>query len=126
MKIMSGHEIDVAALMESVYAVIREMAGQFQDIAGIGVTSFGESFVMTDDTGKPLHPAMLYTDPRGAKECAELTRKLGEERIIRITGVKPNEMYSLSKILWIQRNRPEIHAAAKHIYLIEDYAASIP
>ena len=119
---MSGHEIDVAALMESVYAVIREMAGQFRDIAGIGVTSFGESFVMTDDTGKPLHPAMLYTDPRGAKECAELTRKLGEERIIRITGVKPNEMYSLSKILWIQRNRPEIHAAAKHIYLIEDYA----
>ena len=119
---MSGHEIDAAALMDSVYAVIREMAEQFKDIAGIGVTSFGETFVMTDGADKPLHPAMLYTDPRGAEECAELTGKLGEERIIRITGVKPNEMYSIPKIMWIKRHRPEIYAAARHIYLIEDYA----
>lgn len=119
---MSGHEIDAAAVMDSVYAVIREMADQYKDISGIGVTSFGETFVMTDGTGKPLHPAMLYTDPRGGEECAELTRKVGEERITRITGLRPNEMYSLPKILWIKRHRPEIYAAAKHIYLIEDYA----
>ena len=61
---ISGHEIDMAAVMDSVYAVIREMAEQHGDIAGIGVTSFGETFVMTDGAGMPLHPAMLYTDPR--------------------------------------------------------------
>jgi len=119
---MSGHEIDAAAVTDSVYAVIREMAEQYKDIAGIGVTSFGESFVMTDGAGQPLHPAMLYTDPRGAEECAELSRKLGEERITRISGVKPSGMYSIPKIMWIKRHRPEIYAAARHIYLIEDYA----
>ena len=119
---MSGHEIDAAALMDSVYAVIREMAEQYKDIAGIGVTSFGETFVMTDNADHPLHPAMLYTDPRGAEECAELSRKLGEERITRITGVKPSEMYSIPKIMWIKRHRPEDYAAAKHIFLIEDFA----
>ena len=119
---MSGHEIDVNAMMEGVYAVIRETAQRYKDLAGIGVTSFGESFVMTDRTGQPLHPAMLYTDPRGAEECAELMQRTGEEHITQITGVKPNEMYSVSKVMWIKRHQPEIYAAAEHIFLMEDYA----
>ena len=48
---VSGHEIDVSTMMESVYAVIEEMAAQYPDIAGIGVTSFGETFVMTNGAG---------------------------------------------------------------------------
>ena len=66
---MSGHEIDAAAVMDSVYAVIREMADQYKDISGIGVTSFGETFVMTDDRGEPLLPTgrrrMRRTYPEG-------------------------------------------------------------
>ena len=118
---VSGHEIDISSMMESVYAVIKEMAGQYPDIAGIGVTSFGETFVMTDEEGNPLHTAMLYTDPRGAEECAELIEKLGAKRIARITGLAPHEMYSISKIMWIRNHRPDVYAAAKRIHLIEDY-----
>lgn len=118
---VSGHEIDISNMMESVYAVIKEMAGQYPDIAGIGVTSFGETFVMTNDAGEPLHDAMLYTDPRGAAECRELTEKLGAGPIAQITGLAPHEMYSISKIMWIKRHHPEIYSAAKHIHLIEDY-----
>ncbi len=36
-----GHEMDVSAVMDGVYTAIREMAEQYPDIAGIGVTSFG-------------------------------------------------------------------------------------
>ena len=118
---VSGHEIDVSTMMESVYAVIEEMAAQYPDIAGIGVTSFGETFVMTNGAGEPLHNAMLYTDPRGAEECAELTEKLGADRIAQITGLAPHEMYSISKMMWIKRHHPEIYAAARRIHLIEDF-----
>ena len=118
---VSGHEIDISTMMESVYAVIEEMAVQDPDIAGIGVTSFGETFVMTDETGEPLHNAMLYTDHRGAEECAELSEKLGKAHIAHVTGLAPHEMYSIAKMMWIKRHRPEIYAAAKRIHLIEDY-----
>ncbi|MCR5775377.1 MAG: carbohydrate kinase, partial [Lachnospiraceae bacterium] len=107
---VGGHEIDSTALLESVYAVIREIAGEHSDIAGIGITSFGETFVMTDEEGKPLAPAMLYTDPRGAGECAELKEMLGEKHIAEITGVTPHEMYGLPKIIWQKRNNPEIYS----------------
>ena len=118
---VSGHEIDISAMMESVYTVIREMAEQYPDIAGIGVTSFGETFVMTNDAGEPLHNAMLYTDPRGAEECAELVEKLGADHIAEVTGLAPHEMYSIAKMMWIRKNRPEVYAAARRIHLIEDF-----
>ena len=118
---VSGHEIDVTALMEGVYAVIGEMAGKYPDIGGIGVTSFGETFVMTDEKGTPLAPAMLYTDPRGREECAELVEKKGLEKIARITGVTAHEMYGLPKILWRKKHDPEVYGKTKHIFQMEDY-----
>ncbi|MBO4887143.1 MAG: carbohydrate kinase [Firmicutes bacterium] len=118
---VSGHEIDISTMMESVYAVIEEMASQYPDIAGIGVTSFGETFVMTDSEGHPLHNAMLYTDPRGAEECEELIEKLGADHIANITGLRPHEMYSISKLMWIKKHRPEVYMAAKRVHLIEDF-----
>lgn len=117
----SEHEVDAAAIMEGVRSVIKEMAEKYPDIAGIGVTSFGETFVLTDEKGTPLHPAMLYTDPRGAEECRELTKNLDGRTIASITGVKPHEMYSIPKLMWMKRHKPDIYAQAKHAFLMEDF-----
>lgn len=118
---VGSHEIDIAAVLESVYAVIREMADSFLDIAGLGVTSFGETFVLTDAEGNPLYPAMLYTDPRGAEECRELTDCLGADQIACITGLRSHEMYSICKLMWIKKHCPEIYEAAGHVFLMEDF-----
>ena len=116
-----AHEIDATVLMDAVYAVIGEMAHKFEKISGIGVTSFGETFVMTDEKGNVLAPAMLYTDPRGAEECAVLSERLGNNRIARITGITPHEMYGLPKMMWQKRHNPEIFAKARHIMQMEDF-----
>lgn len=115
------HEVDAAAILESVFTVIRKTALQYPDLSGIGVTSFGETFVLADGKGKPLHPAMLYTDPRGKEECADLVQKMGGKTIASITGLKPHEMYSISKIMWMKKHRPELYARTEHIFLIEDF-----
>lgn len=118
---VGGHEIDPTALLDGVYTVISEMAAKYPDIAGIGVTSFGETFVCTDEEGNPLAPAMLYTDPRGAKECKELVDKFGAKHIAQITGVPAHEMYGLPKMMWVKNNKPEIFAKTKHILQMEDF-----
>lgn len=118
---ISEHETDAGSIMEGVKAVLKDMAGKYPDIAAIGVTSFGETFVLTDKEGRPLHNAMLYTDPRGREECRELSEKLGERYIASITGAKPHETYSLPKLMWIKRHMPEIYHKAKHALLIEDF-----
>lgn len=118
---VGGHEIDTLAILDGVYAVIAEMAAKYPDIAGIGVTSFGETFVCTDADGKPLAPAMLYTDPRGNEECRWLIEKLGVRHIAEITGIPAHEMYGLPKILWLQNHKPEVYEQTKHIFQMEDF-----
>ena len=117
---ITGHEIDMQVLTESVLECIEEMAGKYPDIAGIGVTSFGETFVLTDEEGRPLHTAMLYTDPRGNGECRRLVERLTEERIAAITGMRPHEMYGISKMMWLRDNEPGMYSQAKHVFQVED------
>ena len=118
---VTGHEIDVSTIMDAVLEVIQKMAAQYPDIGGIGITSFGETFVLTDGEGRPLHNAMLYTDPRGGEEVRQLAERLGERHIAGITGLRPHEMYSLPKLMWMKAHRPEIYAQAKYAFLMEDY-----
>lgn len=118
---VGAQEIDVSVIMGAVYECIGEMANAYPDIEGIGVTSFGETFVCVDDKGAPLAPAMLYTDPRGEAECRELCEKLGERHIAEITGLRPHEMYSISKIKWMKKHQPEVFAKTRHLFLMEDY-----
>ena len=117
----SAHEVDADAILDMVWEVIGQMAGRYPDIGGIGVTSFGETFVAADGEGRALFPAMLYTDPRGAAERDALTERLGKEQILHITGVDPHEMYSISKLMWLKAHEPEVYGKTEHVFLIEDY-----
>ena len=118
----TAHEVEAQDIIDSVFEVMEEMGRRQPDIAGIGVTSFGETFVLTDKAGCPLHTAMLYTaPPRGADECRALEEELGSAEIAAVTGLKPHGMYSLPKIMWIKDHWPEMYRRAEHILLMEDF-----
>ena len=114
------HEIDAGVIFDSVCYVIGDVAGNCE-LEAIGITTFGETFVALDEDDNVLLPSMLYTDPRGADECIELCNKLGEKHLTKIAGVKPHQMYSLPKMMWIKNNLPEIYARVKKFLLMEDY-----
>lgn len=105
----------------AVRSVLRRAALAHPAIAAVGVTSFGETFALLDEHEEPLMPAMLYTDPHGREECEALCGKLGPEKILAITGLSPAPMYSLPKLMWVRKNRPEIWARVKRIALMQDF-----
>lgn len=114
------HEFDAAVIFDAVCEVIKDTTQKYE-LSAIGVTTFGESFIALDENDNVLMPSMLYTDPRGEEERKMLCEALGEEKITNISGVKPHQMYSLPKIMWIKNNRPEVFAKIKRIMLMEDY-----
>lgn len=120
-RVNGEHEIDAETILSAVYEVIKDTARTHKRLAAIGVTTFGESFVLLDEKDQPLHSVMLYTDPRGGEQTKRLCAALGEETLIRISGTKPHQMYSLPKIMWIKDNCPAIYEKAKRILLMEDY-----
>lgn len=113
------HEVDIPAVFNAIKEVLAETAEY--EISAIGITSFGETFVMLDKNDNQLTPAMLYTDPRGKEECRELEIKFGKETLAKKTGTIMHEMYSIPKLMWLKKNMPKAVAKAKCILLMQDF-----
>ena len=111
---------DIRGIFARVKKMIAEAAAE-AEIASVCVSSFGESFVLLNERDEILFDPMLYTDARGEKEAEWLLREFGAEKFFSVTGTVPQSMYSISKLLWIRNNRPEVFSAAEKCMLICDY-----
>ena len=120
-RVAGEHELSADSVWASVCTVIREVSSKVPDLDSIGVTSFGESFVMLDENDEVLAPAMLYTDPRGGIQCAELVDRVGKKELGSIVGLSPHQMFSLPKLMWIRDNRSDLYNKAKRILLFQDF-----
>jgi len=89
-------------------------------IDALAVASLGESVVCLDEDGRCLAPSMLTGDCRGIPEAQWLIGQAGAENILKITGLPPNALYSLPKLIWLKRNTDAIDRA-RMIFFFEDY-----
>ncbi len=115
------HEVRAEDIRQGVFEALRDAALHCPQLGALGVTSFGESCVLLDEEDQPLRPVMLYTDPRGSRECGELTERLGKEYLEQVTGTAPHSMYSLPKLMWIRKHCPQEYSRTKRILMMEDY-----
>lgn len=115
-----AHEIDFDGIRRGVLELLQQACREFP-LKTLGVTSFGETFVLLDENDAVLAPSMLYTDPRGEEECAQLQAALGAARLTEIAGVKPHAMYSIYKLMWLQKNRPELFVRCRRVLLGQDF-----
>lgn len=115
---------DICAIVELVKGQIRG-AADTAEVNSIAVSSFGESFVALDCADRVIWLPMLYTDPRGDEQAEKLKHDFGEDFMCRTTGVAPNAMYSLSKLLWLAQTLPEVFAKTEKVMLIGEYIGYI-
>ncbi|MGN1077508.1 MAG: L-fuculokinase [Candidatus Gallimonas sp.] len=111
------HEIDGALIWRGIKTIIRRTTLKIGKIDALGITTFGETFVMLDEKDNILCPSMLYTDPRGTEEV----KFFDAQTVMDVAGVKPHSMYSLPKIMWIKKHKPEIYEKTKRILLFQDF-----
>ena len=58
---------------------------------------------------------MTMTDIRGTEEMERLKNRISDETITEKTSLKPALTYSLSKLMWLHEEAPEIY---EHVYKI--------
>lgn len=119
-KVDGENYVDVDTIWLKLKRMISLVAQQ-NEISSICISSLGESFVLLDKQDNILFYPMLYTDSRGEKEAKDIIQAIGEERAFSIAGVIPHSMYSLSKLLWIKKQHPDLFARADKVMLICDY-----
>ena len=73
-----------------------------EDIVAIGITNQRETTVVWDrETGRAIHPAIVWQDRRTAALCAELAEAGHEELITARTGLIIDPYFSATKLKWI-------------------------
>lgn len=92
------------------------------DIKAVATSAIGPCMLPVDAAGKPLMNAVLYgVDTRAANEIEELTALIGEDVLLARCGNALTSQSVGPKILWLQRNRPEIFAKTAKILTSTTY-----
>lgn len=108
----------------TVDAVRQVMASERVDpkrIAGIGLSGQMHGLVTLDSKGEVIRPAILWNDQRTAAECEAITRAIGQDRLIQLTGNIALTGFTAPKILWMREHEPEAYARIASILLPKDY-----
>lgn len=117
-------ELDGEAVMRAAFEVIGAAAAAARSggdpVRALAISSQGEAFLPVDDAGKVLAPAMISGDTRATGVMAEFAARFGAERLYRITGHTASGMFTLAKLLWLTKFRPEIRRRAKRFLCFED------
>ncbi len=109
------------AALDSMAYVVKTSGIKAADIKGIGISGQMHGLVMLDKAGNILRKSIIWCDQRTAKECDEITAKVGKERLIEITANPALTGFTASKILWVRNNEPETYEKCAHILLPKDY-----
>ena len=109
------------ATYQSIRQVVEKSGLHTDDIKGVGLSGQMHGLVMLDADGKVLRPSIIWCDQRTAKECEEITEKVGKDRLIEITANPALTGFTASKILWVKNNEPEIYEKCRKILLPKDY-----
>ena len=102
---------NVLSSIEKCLAEFKAGGGQLDDIATCGISNQRETFVVWDDSGKPLHNAVVWQCKRSVKICEQLKNEGFEEAIKTKTGLIIDPYFSGSKLIWLYENVATVRKA---------------
>ena len=109
------------AAQESIRAVLAASGQPASAIACVGLTGQMHGAVLLDAAGAVLRPALIWCDTRSAPQCDWLHQTLGRARLIELTCNPALPNFTLTKLLWVRDNEPEIFARVAHLLCPKDY-----
>ena len=98
-------------IWESVKSCLKVVDSKFniEQLTSIGITNQRETTVAWNkETGEPLYNALVWQDTRTQSICNELSNIDNLNQEFNKTGLPIATYFSLSKILWLIRNVPEV------------------
>lgn len=120
---LSGNiEFAAEKYVEMCKTVISDLTAECGKIDALSIDTQGETLIFTDESGKPIYPAIVWLDNRATEEAEEIKQKFGNKLVYEVTGQPEiTAGWPASKVLWMKKNKPEIFAKIKKIFMLEDY-----
>ena len=119
-------EYEGETLFAVAAAAIRAALAQVDDprrVQGIAFASMAETAVPIDAHGAATGPAIAWFDKRAQRELDFIVETVGQDRLFAISGLNPEPIFGLCKLLWHQRHRAEEFAHTVKWLNVADYLA---
>ena len=115
---------------EAVETVVRDCTAQLHAagvdparIQAISIDGTSGTIVPLDERNRPLSNGVMYNDPRAGAEAAIVHARMGAHEAK--LGLRFGASFSLPRILWFVRNRPDICARTRVFAHQADYVAGL-
>jgi xylulokinase len=109
------------AVVETVKESIKKASIRGDEIAGLAVDSQREAVVPLDEKGEELYNSIIWLDNRTVPQAHKIQELMGKRKVLSITGLIINPVYSASKILWLKENVPEVYEKTECFLCAKDY-----
>lgn len=109
------------AVVNGIKQVIGESGVVASEIKGIGLSGQMHGLVMLDGDNKVIRRSIIWCDQRTSKEVAEITDRVGADKLIEITANPAITGFTAAKIMWVKNNEPQNYEKCRHILLPKDY-----
>jgi len=116
-------EQDPEEWWKAVCATTQSLASRIQphDIAAICFSGQMSGCLCVDKEGRPLRPAIIYSDQRSVEECRAILQRIDPLEFYRITGHRASASYSVEKLMWVKAHEPEVYAKTRAMLHAKDY-----
>lgn len=94
------------------------------DLTGVEALAIGaqqHGMVALDAAGEPVHDALLWNDTRSAADAQALVQEYGAQWWAEQTGSVPVASFTVTKLAWLARERPEVAARVAQVMLPHDW-----
>jgi D-ribulokinase len=102
-----------AAAVACLRAVTTHLGSEATSIVALAVTATSGTICLLDNVGRPVVPAIMYSDRRATSEAAELNLVAAD--LCARLGYRFDASFGLPKLLWLRRNAPESLDTAAHV-----------
>ncbi|WP_433363611.1 FGGY-family carbohydrate kinase [Actinoplanes sp. CA-142083] len=92
-------------------------------VDAVGVSGMGPCVLLTDSSGKPLRPAILYgVDTRATAQIDEMNAEFGDAVLERCGSALSTQAVG-PKLAWVARNEPAVWAKSKRLFMPASWLA---
>jgi xylulokinase len=109
------------ACQGAVRKLLAESRVPASEIACIGLSGQMHGAVLLDKNDEVLRPALIWCDQRTAAECRYLNEQIGPQRLVELTANPALTNFTLTKLLWVRTNEPDIWRRFHSFLLPKDY-----
>lgn len=116
-------EQDPIKVWELTKAVIHQAVSEsgVKDIKALSLSVQGDAIIPVDKNISPLHNTLLGMDYRAKEQVRYCLDLIGERELFNMTGMRPHPINSLTKILWIKDNKPDVYKSTFKFMTYADY-----